>query len=132
MDAYDSSYVLKCMTWSLLTVSNRQSSSDRLTAYLVGCSLPCFSLRKDVVVVRLQGGQVVAPTPAQWQIPAVLQGLFPSLLLTDQNQIVDGTEDILYPVTRQRFQAFWFPSCTIQSKNGFACTPKQGLINTVD
>ena len=105
MDAYDSSYVLKCMTWSLLTVSNRQSSSDRLTAYLVGCSLLCFFLRKDVIVVRLQGGQVVAHTAAQWQIPAVLQGLFPGLLLTYQNQIAVGTEEIFVVVTILRFQA---------------------------
>ena len=102
MDAYD--FELR-MTWSLLTVSNRQSSSDRLTAYLVGCSLLCFSLRKDVVVVRLQGGKVVAYTPAQWQIPAVLQGLFPGLLLTDQNQIVVGTEEFFVLVTFLRFQA---------------------------
>ena len=91
MDAYD--FELR-MTWSLLTVSNRQSSSDRLTAYLVGCSRLGFSLRKDVIVVRLQGGQVVAHTAAQWQIPAVLKGLFPGLLLTDQNQILVGTVEV--------------------------------------
>ena len=98
MDAYDLRYVLKCMTWSLLTVSNRQRSSDGLTPYLVGCSLLCFFHREDVVVVRLQGDQVIALTQSVWQVPAVLQGLFPGLLFSDQNQIMVGTEELFVMV----------------------------------
>ena len=105
MDAYDSRYVLKCMTWSLLTVSNRQRSSDGLTPYLVGCSLLCFFLRIDIVVMRLQGDQVVALIPTVWQVPAVLQGLFPGLLFSDQNQIMVGTEELFVMVAILRFQA---------------------------
>ena len=105
MDAYDSSYVLKCMTWSLLTVSNRQRSSDGLTSYLVGCSLLCFFLRDDVVVVRLQGDQVVALIQFVWQVPAVLQGFFPGLLFSDQNQIIGGTKELFATVAFLRFQA---------------------------
>ena len=83
--------------------------------------------------MRLQGDQVVALIPTVWQVPAVLQGLFPGLLFSDQNQIMVGTEELHFVLATLRFQAAYFPLCTIVSITWFLiCTPKQGLINTKD
>ena len=55
--------------------------------------------------MRLQGDQVVALIQSVWQVPAVLQGFFPGLLFSDQNQIMVGTEELQRLYAKLRFQA---------------------------